>query len=412
MTPTPRPAPAPDLLAGFRLANGFTAAGVACGLKSSGALDLALVVADRPCTAAGVFTNNLVKAAPVVYDQGVLAKNSSAIRAVVANSGCANAVTGEQGQRNARRMAELAANAFKSPTESVLVLSTGVIGKQLEMTKLERGIPEVCARASADGAPLAARAILTTDTQAKVAGASIALGAGHANIQGFAKGSGMIHPWMATMLAVVTTDAAVSPDLLRHALLRAVGKSFNRLSVDGDMSTNDTVLLLASGASGAKVDHSNLDRFVEGLTGVCVSLTKQIARDGEGASKLIEITVTGASDEANAHRTADAIACSPLVKTAIHGNDPNWGRILAAAGYSGAVFDPERVALWFGDGPQAVQLVTRGQPLAFDVRAASDLLRRDPVHIRLELGPGTGQATVWTCDLSAAYIQINADYTT
>jgi len=412
MTPAPRPAQAPDLLAGFRLANGFTASGVACGLKASGALDLALVVADRPCTGAGVFTNNLVKAAPVLYDQGVLAKDPSGIRAVVANSGCANAVTGEQGQRNARRMAELAANAFKAPTESVLVLSTGVIGKQLDMMKLERGIPEVCARASADGAPLAARAILTTDTRAKAAGASVALGAGHANIQGFAKGSGMIHPWMATMLAVITTDAVVAPDLLRHALLRAVGKSFNRLSVDGDMSTNDTVLLLASGATGARVDHSNLDRFIEGLSGVCVSLTKQIARDGEGASKLIEIHVVGAQDEANAHRTADAIACSPLVKTAIHGNDPNWGRILAAAGYSGATFDPERVALWFGDGPTAVQLVARGQPILFDARAASDLLRRDPVHIRLELGAGTGQATVWTCDLSAAYIQINADYTT
>jgi len=211
---------------------------------------------------------------------------------------------------------------------------------------------------------------------------------------------------------VITTDAVIAPDLLRHALLRAVGRSFNRLSVDGDMSTNDTVLVLASGAAGAKVDHSNLDRFVEGLTAVCVSLTKQIARDGEGASKLVEINVVGAQDEANAHRTADAIACSPLVKTAIHGNDPNWGRILAAAGYSGATFDPERVALWFGDGPTAVQLVARGQPIAFDARTASDLLRRDPVHIRLELGDGTGQATVWTCDLSAAYIQINADYTT
>jgi glutamate N-acetyltransferase/amino-acid N-acetyltransferase len=412
MTPGPRPAPPPDNLAGFRLAAGFASSGVACGLKPSGALDLALVVSDRPCAAAGVFTNNLVKAAPVAYDQGVLARNAGAIRAVIANSGCANACTGDQGQRNARRMAELAANAFKCPTESVLVLSTGVIGKQLEMMKIERGVPEVCARASADGAALAARAILTTDTRAKVAGASVALGAGHATIQGFAKGSGMIHPWMATMLAVVTTDAVVSPELLRHALLRAVSKSFNRLSVDGDMSTNDTVLLLASGASGVKVETAHLERFVEALTGVCVSLTKQIARDGEGASKLIEITVVGAVDEANAHRAADAIACSPLVKTAVHGNDPNWGRILAAAGYSGAAFDPSHVSLWFGDGAAAIQLLRGGQPIPFDVRVASDLLRRDPVQIRLELGGGHGQATVWTCDLSAAYIQINADYTT
>jgi len=412
MTPAQRPAPQPDLLAGFRLAGGFTASGVSCGLKASGALDLALVVADRPCSAAGVFTNNLVKAAPVVFDQGVLAKNAGGVRAVIANSGCANACTGEQGQRNARRMAELAANAFKCPTESVLVLSTGVIGKQLEMMKIERGIPELCARASADGAGLAARAILTTDTRAKVAGGNVALGTGHATIQGFAKGSGMIHPWMATMLSVITTDAQVSPELLKNALLRAVSKSFNRLSVDGDMSTNDTVLLLASGASGAKVDGPHLDRFVEALTGVCVSLTKQIARDGEGASKLIEITVAGATDEANAHRAADAIACSPLVKTAIHGNDPNWGRILAAAGYSGATFDPSRISLWFGDGASAIQLVRAGQPIPFDARAASDLLRKDPVQVRLDFGLGHNQATVWTCDLSAAYIQINSDYTT
>jgi glutamate N-acetyltransferase/amino-acid N-acetyltransferase len=412
MNPTSRPAPAPDNLSGFRLAAGFASSGVACGLKPSGALDLALVVADRPCSAAGVFTNNLVKAAPVVFDQGALAKNSGGMRAVIANSGCANACTGEQGQRNARRMAELAANAFKCSTESVLVLSTGVIGKQLDMMKLERGIPEACARASADGASLAARAILTTDTRAKVAGANLALGSSHATIQGFAKGSGMIHPWMATMLAVITTDAAVSPELLKNALLRAVSKSFNRLSVDGDMSTNDTVLLLASGASGAKVEGAHLDRFVEALTGVCVSLTKQIARDGEGASKLIEVIVVGAPDEANAHRAADAIACSPLVKTAIHGNDPNWGRILAAAGYSGATFDPDRVGLWFGDGASAIQLVRAGQPIPFDARAASDILRRDPVQVRLDFGLGHGQATVWTCDLSAAYIQINADYTT
>ena len=412
MSPAPRPSPQPDLLAGFRLAGGFASSGVSCGLKPSGALDLALVIADRPCTAAGVFTNNLIKAAPVVLDQGILARNPSGIRAVIANSGGANACTGEQGQRNARRMAELTANAYKIPTEAVLVLSTGVIGKQLDMMKLERGIPEACARASADGASLAARAILTTDTRAKVAGASIALGPTHVSIQGFAKGSGMIHPWMATMLAVITTDAVVSPDLLRHALLRAVGKSFNRLSVDGDMSTNDTVLLLASGASGVKIEMPHLERFIESLTSVCISLTKQIARDGEGASKLIEISVVNASEEAQAHRMADAIACSPLVKTAVHGNDPNWGRVLAAAGYSGASFDPERVALWFGDGASAVQLVARGQPLNFDARAASDCLRRDPVHIRLDLGLGNNQATVWTCDLSAAYIQINADYTT
>jgi glutamate N-acetyltransferase/amino-acid N-acetyltransferase len=401
-----------DSLASFRLAAGFTSAGVACGLKQSGGLDLALVVANAPCTAAGVFTKNLVKAAPVLYDQQILAKNSSGIRAVVANAGCANACTGEQGAKNARRMAELTANALRCATDEVLVLSTGVIGKQLDMAKIERGISEAAAHLAPDGARPAACAILTTDTKAKIAGASMTLGPAHINIQGFAKGSGMIHPWMATMLAVITTDAVVSPDLLRHGLLRATGKSFNRLSVDGDMSTNDTVLLLASGASGARVDTSNLERFVEALTGVCIALTKQIARDGEGATKLIEVAVTGARDEAEAHRVADAVACSPLVKTAIHGNDPNWGRILAAAGSSGAEFDPQRVSLWFGEGDGTVQLVIRGQPATFDERVASELLRRDPVHVRLDLGASHGAATVWTCDLSASYVAINADYRT
>ena len=401
-----------DSLSSFRLAGGFTAAGVACGLKEKGGLDLALVVGKGPCTAAGVFTHNLVKAAPVLYDQQILAKNASGIRAVIANAGCANACTGELGARNARRMAELTANALRCATEEVLVLSTGVIGKQLDMGKVERGVSDACAHVSADGARLAASAILTTDTRAKTAGASLALGPTHTNIQGFAKGAGMIHPWMATMLAVITTDAVISPDLLRHALLRAVGRSFNRLSVDGDMSTNDTVLLLASGASGARVDASNLERFVESLTGVCVSLAKQIARDGEGATKLVEITVTGAKDEAQAHRVANAIACSPLVKTAIHGSDPNWGRVLAAAGYSGAEFDPDRLALWFGEGAATLQLVVGGHPVTYEERAASDLLRRDPVHLRLDLGAGSGQATVWTCDLGPGYITVNADYRT
>jgi glutamate N-acetyltransferase/amino-acid N-acetyltransferase len=401
-----------DSLASFRLAAGFTSAGVACGLKQSGTLDLALVVSAAPCTAAGVFTKNRVKAAPVLYDQQILGQNPTNIRAVVANAGCANAVTGEQGKRNARRMAELTANALKCSTEQVLVLSTGVIGKQLDMAKIERGISQAAAHLAPDGARPAACAILTTDTKAKIAGAQITLGSAHGNIQGFAKGAGMIHPWMATMLGVITTDVVISPELLRHALLRAVGKSFNRLSVDGDMSTNDTVLALASGASGARVDAANLERFIEALTGVCISLAKQIARDGEGASKLIEVSVSGAPDEAQAHRMADAIACSPLVKTAVHGNDPNWGRILAAAGYSGAEFDPDRVELWFGEGQGSIQVLSRGQPVAFDLRQASGLLRRDPVLIRLQLGLGTGQATVWTCDLSAAYIQINSDYTT
>ena len=220
----------------------------------------------------------------------------------------------------------------------------------------------------------------------------------------------MIHPNMATMLSVITTDARIEPARLDRALRSAVERSFNRISVDGDMSTNDTVLVLASGASGAVVDDAGEPEFTGALTDVCVSLARQVARDGEGATRLVELRVTGGATDAQAHRVGDAIACSPLVKTAIHGNDPNWGRILAAAGYSGEAIEPDRVGLWFGDGD--VQLLDRGLPVAFDAARASALLQQDPAIIHLDLGLGTASAVVWTCDFSAEYVRINADYTT
>jgi glutamate N-acetyltransferase/amino-acid N-acetyltransferase len=396
----------------FSLAPGFRAAAAACGLKSGGALDLALVATDGPCVAAGAFTTNRIQAAPVLLDREVLERGPAGIRAVIANSGCANACTGPGGLDDARAMAALTARELGCSPAQVLVLSTGVIGRRLDMAKLERGIALVTSARAEAGAVAAARAIMTTDTRPKIAMGGTTIGGHEVSIRGFAKGAGMIHPRMATMLAVLTTDAGIAPGPLQAALAAAVGRSFNRISVDGDMSTNDTVLLLASGAAGQVGGRAGLDAFTVSLTECCVSLAKQIARDGEGATRLVEIVVSGAIDEQEAHRVADSIARSPLVKSAIHGGDPNWGRILAAAGTSGAAIEPGRLRLAFGPPGAAVNLVEGGLPLAYDEGAASAALRVDPVHVGLDLGQGAAAATVWTCDLSAEYVAINAHYTT
>jgi glutamate N-acetyltransferase/amino-acid N-acetyltransferase len=414
------------MLSAFDLASGFRAAAVTCGLRSGPGPDLALVAGDRPLTVAGVFTTNRVKAAPVLYDQEILSRKATGIRAVIANAGCANACTGEPGMEDTRRTAALTAAAIGCAPDQVLVLSTGVIGRRLDMDKIARGIETlgsgsrgthaaggpVGADAVELGGAAAARAILTTDTREKVAALDLESAGRTIAIRGFAKGAGMIHPNMATMLAIVTTDASIAPDLMQTALRAAVARSFNRVSVDGDMSTNDTVLLLASGASGVAVDAARLGPFITGLTAVCTSLARQIARDGEGATRLVEILVSGARDEVEAHTVADHIACSPLVKTAIHGGDPNWGRVLAAAGYSGARIEPGRLRLSFGASGESVTLVRDGLPAEFDARAASACLRRDPVFMHLDLGLGDAEATVWTCDFSADYVAINAHYTT
>jgi len=409
MTTTAASTPGPDLAA-FALAAGFHTAATACGLKPSGNLDLGLVWSEGPCSAAGVFTTNRVQAAPVHVCRETLAAAAGRVRGVLYNSGCANAVTGERGLTDARRMRELAAAAIDAKPDELLVLSTGVIGKFLDMGKLASGITALRSHSALRAAGDAARAIMTTDTRAKLAFSPLVLPGGRTTIAGFAKGAGMIHPNMATMLSVITTDARIEPARLDRALRSAVERSFNRISVDGDMSTNDTVLVLASGASGAMVDDAGEPEFTGALTDVCVSLARQVARDGEGATRLVELRVTGGATDAQAHRVGDAIACSPLVKTAIHGNDPNWGRILAAAGYSGEAIEPDRVGLWFGDGD--VQLLDRGLPVAFDAARASALLQQDPAIIHLDLGLGTASAVVWTCDFSAEYVRINADYTT
>lgn len=398
-------------LAAFTLAPGFRTAATACGLKPSGKLDLGLVWSDGPCSAAGVFTTNRVQAAPVLVCRETLASAAGRVRGVLYNSGCANAVTGDRGLADARAMRALAASALGAREDEALVLSTGVIGRFLDMERVAAGVRTLLSPAALPTAGDAARAIMTTDTRAKTARAEASVGGRTVTVSGFAKGAGMIHPMMATMLSVVTTDAAVAPERLQRALRAAAERSFNRISVDGDMSTNDTVLVLANGAAGVTVDDSSEAAFTAALTAVCASLARQIARDGEGATRLVELRVTGGATEAQAHRVGDAIACSPLVKTAIHGNDPNWGRILAAAGYSGEAVVPESVRLWFGEG-DAVQLLDRGLPVPFDAATASALLKQDPAIVHLDLGLGSESATLWTCDLSAEYVRVNADYTT
>jgi glutamate N-acetyltransferase/amino-acid N-acetyltransferase len=396
----------------FTLAPGFRTVATACGLKKNGALDLTLIVADAPCSAAGVFTTNRVKAAPVLYDREVLSTSAERMRAVIANAGCANACTGDEGKVNARRMAQLAADMIGASADQVLVLSTGVIGRQLDMTKVAAGIASFTPDTWTENAIAASEAIMTTDTHPKRAHATMQVAGQTITVAGMAKGAGMIHPGMATMLSIVTTDAAVEPALLYDALKSVSDMSFNRISVDGDMSTNDTVLLLASGVSGVTIGQTEFAEFVEALRVVCVDLAKKIARDGEGATKLVEIRVTGAADDRMAHRVADSIACSPLVKTAIHGNDPNWGRVVCAAGYSGAAIDPDTLTLDFGLGDEQIRLVKAGMPLDVDLNAASALLRRENVYITLDLGLGQAATTMWTCDFSKEYVEVNAHYTT
>ncbi len=392
---------------GITVPRGFRAAGVACGLKHAG-LDLMLLTADRVASAAGVFTTNVVKAAPVLYSARQV--RAGRAQAVVINSGVANACTGEEGMRRCVQMAADVARATGLPAELVLVCSTGVIGRQLPMEKISAGIAEAAHSLSPASGHLAARAIMTTDTRPKEAAVIVETEQGAISIGGMAKGSGMIAPNMATMLGVITTDAQIQPDLLAVALRTAVNRSFHRVTVDGDTSTNDTVLLLASGVTGIRLEQGTEDfaRFEQGLCQVATALAKAIARDGEGATKLVEVRVSGAADHAGAAAIAKTIANSPLVKTALFGNDPNWGRVLAAAGRAGVVFDPARVSLDLAGVP----VVREGQPVECDAEVASAAMRADEVVIDLRLAEGEGKAVVWTCDFSYDYVRINADYTT
>jgi glutamate N-acetyltransferase / amino-acid N-acetyltransferase len=388
---------------------GFRAAGVACGIKANGNPDLALVVSERPAAAAAVFTTNVAQAAPIVVSREHLERTGGEAVAVVINSGCANACTGADGLADARAMAERAAAAVGCAPEAVLVASTGVIGVKLPMPKVIAGIDRAAAVLSADGAADAARAIMTTDPFAKEAAAEVDAGAGPFRVGGMAKGSGMIEPLMATMLACVTTDARVHPSLLRRALRAAVEDTFNAISVDGECSTNDCVLALANGASGVIVGDDEYPVLVDALRQVCEPLAVAIVRGGEGATKLITIRVTGALTDDDAKTTARAIANSPLVKTAVHGADPNWGRLVAVAGRATRtlVLDRARVRI----GP--VELFSHGAPHDDRAPEAAAYLRGTDVDLEVDLGTGgPGRARMWSCDLSAEYVRINADYRT
>ncbi len=388
---------------------GFLAGTACAAIKKANKRDLGVIYSSVPAAAAGVFTRNKVKAAPVLVSMKRLASGSA--RAVVVNSGNANACNGDQGVRDALAMAAEAADVLDIPAEGVLVASTGVIGKKMPMDKVLPGVRAAAGEVSLDGGPLVARAIMTTDTFPKEAAVQLVLGGRKVTIGGMAKGSGMIHPDMATMLCFITTDAAVSAACLKKALLHAAALSFNMITVDGDCSTNDMTVIMANGMAGNKTVEDEGDdyaRFRDALTAVCISLAKAIARDGEGATKMIVVQVLGAVTEQDARLAARSVAGSSLVKAAVFGNDANWGRVICAAGYSGACFDPDRVDIFLGD----VQVAEDGGSLEFSEELALDVLRKDTVTITLDLKMGGYGATAWGCDLSYDYVKINADYRT
>jgi glutamate N-acetyltransferase/amino-acid N-acetyltransferase len=394
---------------GVTAAGGFLAGGLTCGIKKDQKPDLAVVFSEFPAVAAGIFTTNKVQAAPVLLSKEHI-KNGAA-RAIIANSGNANACNGPEGDRAALAMAEAAAAYLNIPVDSVLVASTGVIGALLPVEKIKTAFQCRPVFLSASGSPQAAQAIMTTDTFKKEAAVEMELGGVKVKIGGIAKGSGMIHPNMATLLGFITTDAAIDAMLLHQALLSAGERSFNRVTIDGDTSTNDTLFILANGRAGnpeIRSENADFQIFCAGLEQVCLELAQMLARDGEGATKFVEIKVTGAATEADAVRIGKSIATSSLVKTALFGEDANWGRILAAVGYSGVDFQPERVAIYLGDLP----VCSGGTSLVFDEAKAEAILKKKDLLITVDMGCGAANASVWTCDLSYDYVKINGSYRT
>ncbi len=395
---------------GITAVPGIRAAGVHAGLKPENQKDVALIVADTPAVAAGVFTQNRVCAAPVFVCREHLSNHTA--QAIVVNSKNANACTGEEGLANAYQMTSLVGEALDIDPRLVLVAQTGVIGQQLPMAKIAHGIRLVTNALHPDGGHDAALAIMTTDTVPKEIAVEMEVGGATVKIGGMTKGAGMIAPNMATMLAFLTTDAKSASEPLQTALRQSIARSFNRVTVDTDTSTNDTVLILATGSAGnseiTESDGKDYDAFREGLDFACTELTKMIARDGEGATKLVEVIVKNARNEAEGEMAARAIAESPLVKTAVFGADANWGRIMMAVGKSGAAFDPYQVDVWLGD----YQLVKAGMDAGFDEEKATDLFSKDTVRITVDVNAGDTDVTMWTCDYSYDYIRINADYRT
>ncbi len=392
---------------GVTYARGFKAGGIYCGIRKK-KKDLAIIYSDTPASVAAVFTQNKTIAAPVVISKQSFA-SSQTVRAIIVNSGNANACTGEQGMIDAQKMVDATAASLSLPADQILVASTGVIGQYLPIENIESGIAALATELTDDGSNDAAEAIMTTDTFLKSFELSIIIGTGEIRIGGIAKGSGMIEPNMATMLAFLTTDAKIEKALLQKAFFSVVSQTFNRISVDGDMSTNDMAVLLANGASNTPLiadDTPEYDLFYQGLLEVTTELAKMIARDGEGATKLIEIEVAGATTEAEALKVARSVANSNLVKTALHGEDPNWGRILAAIGYSGIDLDPAFVELWLNKFP----ILGQQYQIVIDEIPVQHSLTGKDIQLSINLNRGSAETRFWTCDLTKEYISINASY--
>lgn len=389
-------------------AKGFKAAGIFCGIKRR-KKDLALIFSELPCTTAGTFTLNKVKAAPLLISQNAIKKSNYA-KAILVNSGNANACTGEEGYKDALNMQKWCADKLNISEDEVLISSTGVIGQKMPMDKIKIGIDEIVSQLSECGGMNAAEAIMTTDTKIKSYAVKVQLKKGNVTIGGICKGSGMIMPNMATMLGFISTDAAIKKTLLHEILLSSVQKSFNKISVDGETSTNDMVVILANGASGISIekDSEDIKIFQEALNAVSIEMAKSIVSDGEGATKLVTINVKNAKSKSDADLVGKSIANSSLVKTALYGADANWGRILSAAGQSGADFDPSKVSIHFNDLP----ILLPNYTLALDEEKASQLLSKSEFSINVDLGSGSEDCTWWTCDLTEEYVRINADYRT
>ena len=399
---------------GVTAAKGFCAASTAAGIKYKDRKDMALIFSKTPCKAAGTFTTNIVKAAPVKWDQKIVAESACA-HAVVVNAGIANACTGQEGMDYCSQTADHAAELLKIPADSVLVASTGVIGMQLPMERIKDGVSAMVPELSDanEAGHQASLAIMTTDTHEKEVAVEIELGGKTVTIGGMCKGSGMIHPNMCTMLSFVTTDVAITKELLQEALSENVKDTYNMISVDGDTSTNDTCLLLANGEAGnAEISEKNEDyrKFAEALNFVNTTLAKQIAGDGEGATALFEVKVIHAKDKEQAKVLSKSVITSNLTKAAIYGHDANWGRILCAMGYSGAVFDPEKVDLYFSSKNGEIKIIEDGVALDYSEEEATKILSAEAVTATADIKMGDASATAWGCDLTYDYVKINADY--
>ncbi|MCR4595270.1 MAG: bifunctional glutamate N-acetyltransferase/amino-acid acetyltransferase ArgJ [Lachnospiraceae bacterium] len=403
-----------EIKGGVCAAKGFKASAYAAGIKYQGRTDMAMLYSEEPCTVAGTFTTNIFKAAPVVWDRDIV-YNRGRAQAVVVNSGIANACTGEEGMDCARHTAQAAAEALGLEAEDVFLGSTGVIGMQLPVEKLKAGARALAEklRDGEEAANEAARAIMTTDTHEKEIAYELELGGNTVHIGGMSKGSGMIHPNMCTMLGYITTDAAISQNLLQKILSDVVVDTFNMISVDGDTSTNDTLLIMANGMAGNKQIDSegeNYDLFRDAVYAVCLHLAKEMAADGEGATKLVECTVRGADTKDHARTLAKSVICSSLTKAAMYGCDANWGRELCALGYSGVTFDPDKVDMYFRTGDHELLIFTHGMGTGYSEEEASQILSADHVEIIADMHMGEASAVAYGCDLTYDYVKINADY--